>query len=198
MENLARKLMTAAEYLEMERNSTVKHEFYRGEIFAMAGAKERHNLIVSNLIGIFYNKFKSKPCVVYPSDMRVEIDENNHYTYPDVVLVCGERKFSDSKNDTLLNPNVIFEVLSESTESYDRSKKFEAYRTIPSLQEYVLVSSDRKKIEVFTKSAEGRWYLSESGPSDTVEISAVNTELSLSEVYDKVIFDEQVSDSLLI
>ncbi len=198
MENLARKLMTAAEYLEMERNSSVKHEFYRGEIFAMAGAKERHNLIVSNLIIAFGIRFKNQPCVVYPSDMRVEIDENHHYTYPDVVLVCGERKFSDSKNDTLLNPNVIFEVLSESTESYDRSKKFEAYRTIPSLQEYVLVSSDRKKIEVFTKSPEGRWYLSESGLSDTVEISAVNTELLLSEVYDKIVFDEQASDSLLI
>ena len=198
MENLARKLMTAAEYLEMERNSDVKHEFYRGEIFAMAGAKERHNLIVSNLIGIFYNKFKNQPCVVYPSDMRVEIDESHHYAYPDVILVCGERKFLDKKNDTLLNPNVIIEVLSESTENYDRSKKFEAYRTIPSFQEYVLVSSDRKKIEVFTKSPEGRWYLSESGPSDKVAISAVSTELSLSEVYDKVVFDEEVSDSPLV
>lgn len=182
--------MNAEEYLEMERNSSVKHEFYKGEIFAMAGAKERHNLIVSNLIIAFGTRFKNQPCFVYPSDMRVAIDKNDHYTYPDVILVCGERKFLDNKNDTLLNPNVIIEVLSESTENYDRGKKFEAYRTIPSLQEYMLVSSDRKKIEVFSKSPDGRWYLFESDPSESVEITSLKTNISLSEVYDKIEFEE--------
>jgi Uma2 family endonuclease len=190
MDNLARKFISPEEYLELERNSLEKHEYYQGEIFAMAGAKENHNLIVSNLIGLFYMKFKLTPCVVYPSDMRVSIDSKRHYTYPDVSLICGERKFLDKNNDTLLNPSVIIEVLSESTENYDRSKKFESYRKIASLQEYVLVASDRKKIEIFTKSNDGRWYLSESGPSETIEISSVNVQLSLNEVYDKIVFPD--------
>ena len=190
MGNAAKKLMTAIEYLEFERNSLEKHEFYNGEIYAMAGAKERHNLIVSNLIASFHSKFKNKPCVVYPSDMRVVIDEYNHYTYPDVTLVCGERKFLDNKNDCLLNPNVIVEVLSESIERYDRGKKFEAYRNISSLREYMLVSSEHKKIELFTKTTDGKWFLSENGVEDTIVIPALDLTLLLSDVYDKVEFEQ--------
>jgi|JI10StandDraft_1071094.scaffolds.fasta_scaffold527775_1 Uma2 family endonuclease len=190
MGNAAKKLMTAIEYLEFERNSLEKHEFYNGEIYAMAGAKERHNLIVSNLIISIGSKFKNKPCVVYPSDMRVVIDEYNHYTYPDVTLVCGERKFLDNKNDCLLNPNVIIEVLSDSTEKYDRGKKFEAYRNLISLREYMLVSSEHKKIELFTKTTEGKWLLSENGIEDTIIIPTLDLTLLLSDVYDKVEFEQ--------
>ncbi len=190
MGNAAKKLMTATEYLEFERNSFEKHEFYNGEMYAMAGAKERHNLIVSNLIISIGTEFKNKPCVVYPSDMRVVIDEYRHYTYPDVTLVCGERKFLDNKNDCLLNPNVIVEVLSESTEKYDRGKKFEAYRNIASLKEYMLVSSEDKKIELFTKNNEGKWFLSENGVEDTIIIPTIDLTLALSDVYDKVEFEQ--------
>lgn len=190
MGNAAKKLMTAIEYLEFERNSLEKHEFYNGEIYAMAGAKEGHNLIVSNLIISIGSKFKNKPCVVYPSDMRVVIDEYNHYTYPDVTLVCGERKFLDNKNDCLLNPNVIIEVLSDSTEKYDRGKKFEAYRNLISLREYMLVSSEHKKIELFTKTTEGKWLLSENGIEDTIVIPTLDLTLLLSDVYDKVEFEQ--------
>jgi Uma2 family endonuclease len=190
MGNAAKKLMTAEEYLDFERESFEKHEFYNGEIYAMAGAKERHNLIVSNLIATIGIQIKNKPYVVYPSDMRVVIDEYNHYTYPDVTLVCGERKFLDNKNDCLLNPNVIIEVLSDSTEKYDRGKKFEAYRNLISLREYMLVSSEHKKIELFTKTTEGKWLLSENGIEDTIIIPTLDLTLLLSDVYDKVEFEQ--------
>lgn len=186
MGNAAKQLITALEYLDFERKSKEKHEYYNGEIYAIAGAKERHNLLVSNLIAAIHQKFKNKPCVVYPSDMRVVIDEYRHYTYPDVVLVCGERKFLDKTDDSLLNPSAIIEVLSDSTENYDRGKKFEAYRNITSLREYMLVSSERKKIELFTKTSEGKWLLSESGKEDTITIPTLELELSLSDIYDKV------------
>lgn len=114
--------MTAAEYLDMERNSPEKHEFYFGEIYAMAGAKENHNLIAGNLISLIHIQFKGRPCCVYPSDLRVVVDEYSHYVYPDSVLVCGERKFLDKSNDSLLNPSAVIEVLSDSTETYDRGK----------------------------------------------------------------------------
>lgn len=111
MENLANRFITVLEYLEIERNSQEKHEYYHGELFVMAGASETRNLIVSNLIAIFHTKFVSQPCVVYPSDMKVVIDKERHYSYPDVTVVCGERKFLDDKNDALLNPGLIVEVL---------------------------------------------------------------------------------------
>ena len=188
MENLARKFMTATEYLDFERNSLEKHEFYKGEIYAMAGAKEKHNLIVSNLISMIHSQFKKRPCVVYPSDMRVVIDQYNHYAYPDITIVCGDRKFLDSKSDSLLNPSAIIEVLSESTETYDRGKKFEAYRNITTLREYMLVSTDHKKIELFTKSPDDKWVLSESGKEDTITLPTLNLTLTLSDIYDKVEF----------
>nr|MBP9165564.1 Uma2 family endonuclease [Leptospiraceae bacterium] len=163
---------------------------YNGEIYAMAGAKERHNLIVSNLIATIGIQIKNKPYVIFPSLMRVVIEEYNHYTYPDVTLVCGERKFLDNKNDSLLNPNVIIEVLSDSTEKYDRGKKFGAYRNIISLREYMLVSSEHRKIELFTKTTEGKWFLSENGVEDTIIIPTLDLTLLLSDVYDKVEFEQ--------
>ncbi|MCB1179598.1 MAG: Uma2 family endonuclease [Leptospiraceae bacterium] len=190
MENLARKGISLEEYFKIEESSEEKHEFYRGEIYAMSGAKRKHNLIVSNLIITFGNFFKSKPCEVYPSDMRVQIDEFNHYTYPDVSLVCG-KSILNEKETTLINPNVIIEVLSESTEKYDRGKKFQAYRNIPSLQNYILVSSEYKQIEVFTKSENNTWILSEPDSEKKVFISAIDFSLNLEDVYDKVEIEEE-------
>jgi Uma2 family endonuclease len=186
MENLAYKKITVADYLEMERNSVEKHEYYEGEIFAMAGAKKNHNLIVSNLIATFHGQFRGRPCSVFPPDMKVAIDKYNHYTYPDVSIVCGESKFVNDSEDSLVNPKVIIEVLSESTEKYDRGKKFQSYRNISSLQEYVLVSTEYKKIEIFTKSKEDQWVLSESGESGTIKLNSIDCVLSLDDVYDKV------------
>ena len=186
MGNLANKKITVSEYFEIERNSLEKHEYYEGELFAMAGAKKKHNLIVSNLIAALHGKFKDRPCVVYPSDMKVAVDRYNHYTYPDISIVCGESKFVNDSEDSLTNPNVIMEVLSDSTEKYDRGKKFQSYRNISSLKEYVLVSTENKKVEVFTKSSDGKWVLSESDESGIIKLSSIECVLLLDDIYDKV------------
>lgn len=159
MEEIANTYLSVNEYFQLQENSQQKHEYYHGEIFAMAGATKNHNIIVANLLKIFGNHLENKNCTVYPSDMKVCIDEQKHYVYPDVSIVCGDNIFLNEKEDTLLNPTLVVEVLSESTESYDRSKKFSAYRSLPSIKEYVLVSSMEKRIEIFTKSTDGRWYL---------------------------------------
>lgn len=185
MDNLARKLITPTEYLEMEQNSLEKHEYYAGEIFAMAGAKRNHNIIVSNLIITLGTQFKGKPCVVYPSDMKVVIDEQNHYAYPDVTIVCTKSQFLNSTEDALLNPMVIIEVLSDSTESYDRGKKFQAYRKIQSFQEYVLVSTEYKSIEVFSK-IDNTWIVFYSDTTKKAKLRTVDCELTVEDVYDKV------------
>ena len=144
--------ITEAEYLAEERKRPFKSEYFRGEVFAMVGASEKHNLIVANLITTLNMQLKGKPCRVYPSDMRLKIEKSKLYTYPDVMVLCGERQFVDEKNDTLLNPEVIIEVLSDSTESYDRGVKFEHYRTAPSLKEYILISQNDRKMKRYYKN----------------------------------------------
>lgn len=193
MDNLARKRMTAEEYFALEETSLEKYEFYRGEIFAMSGAREIHNLIVSNLIYTFKLQMKGRPCAVYPSDMRVMVDEYNHYTYPDISVVCGKRDFTDEKKMTLVNPIAIAEVLSDSTEGYDRGKKFHAYRNIPSLQVYILISTNYKQIEVFTKLESGTWNLTEPDKEGRIHISPLECSLDLKDVYDQVEIVEEKS-----
>ncbi|MCP4345431.1 MAG: Uma2 family endonuclease [Desulfobacterales bacterium] len=175
------------EYLETERESETKHEYFQGEIFAMAGASKAHNLIVTNVIREISTQLKKTPCRVYPSDLRVKITDTGLYTYPDVTVVCGEEKFSDDRSDTLLNPKIIIEVLSDSTERYDRGTKFEHYRKLESLKEYVMISQNRPKIEKFFKNETGFWVLTESDEDNPVIIlESVNCTLELSELYDKV------------
>lgn len=186
MDNLARKLVSAEEYFAMEETSEVKHQFYRGELFAMSGATRRHNLIVNNILIALKGKLKDRPCEVYTLDMRVEVDEYNHYTYPDLTIVCGKRDFREEKEYTLLNPTAIVEVLSESTESYDRGKKFQAYRNIPSLQAYILIPTNYKNIEVFQKSGDGRWSLSDPNAEGISVISSLGVSLAVDEVYEGV------------
>jgi Uma2 family endonuclease len=179
--------LTEEEYLEFERNSEIKHEYYDGEIFAMSGASETHNLIVVNVLGELRSQLKKRPCWVYPSDMRLKIETTKLYTYPDVMIVCGERKFDDDHKDMLLNPDVIIEVLSDSTESYDRGKKFGHYRKIGSLKEYVLISQNTPKIEKFVRAENYRWIFSATDESITdMPLESVGCTLNLDEVYDKV------------
>jgi Uma2 family endonuclease len=185
MENLARKFLTEEEYLEYERKAETKSEYYRGELFAMAGAKASHNLILANLMGIFYNEFKKKPCTIFPSDMRVRVSTTGLYTYPDLSIVCEKPIYLDSKQDTLLNPNVVLEILSESTEAYDRGTKFEMYRSIPELKEYILISTKYKKIESFLRSTYN-WVLHESIDTNPFFIQSLGVELSLEDVYEKI------------
>lgn len=179
--------LTPEEYLTIERQTEVRSEYFDGEMFLMAGANERHNLIVSNIVGELRSQFKNRPCKVYPRDMRVRIPATTLYTYPDVIAICDKPQFEDEHNDTLLNPNVIIEVLSDSTEAYDRGRKFEHYRTLESLSDYLLVVQDTHRIEHFTRQTDGRWLLSISHTlEDVVEIESVGCRLILAEVYDKV------------
>ena len=151
MENLARTYLSEEEYLEQERKAPFKSEYYKGEVFAIERAKRKHNAIVTALIASLYPFLKDRPCEVYPSDMRVGNKQDRFYTYPDVSIVCGKPEFIDDKEDVLLNPSVVIEVLSESTEKSDRGGKFALYRNIPSIQEYILVSTEERKNRIFCK-----------------------------------------------
>jgi Uma2 family endonuclease len=131
---------TREEYLALERKSPIKHEYHDGEMFAMAGVSRAHSLIAGNLFRVVSTQLVDRPCEVHINDIRVLVSPTGLYTYPDIVTVCGEARFEDSEVDTLLNPNAIVEVLSASTEAYDRGKKFAHYRRLESLQEYVMVA----------------------------------------------------------
>ena len=185
-------LLTPEEYLAIERKAETRSEYLAGEVFLMAGASERHNIIVANLVGEFRVQFKKRPCKVYPSDMRVKIPKTGLYTYPDVVVVCTKPEFEDDGNDTLLNPTLIIEVLSDSTEAYDRGKKFEHYRTLNSLSHYLLVAQDKPQIEYYVRQPDGKWLFSTyAAPQDTIEIGSVESSLPLAEIYDKVEFQTE-------
>ncbi|HET6425661.1 MAG TPA: Uma2 family endonuclease [Planctomycetaceae bacterium] len=179
--------VSQAEYLERERSAPTKSEYFRGEIFLMAGGSEAHNLISLNIGTALNNALADRPCRVYPSDQRYACP-TGLITYPDVSVVCGEREYLDDRHDTLLNPLVLVEVLSASTEGYDRGKKFEHYRTISSLREYILVAPDSATVERFVReSTTGKWTLSEYHGFDAVlMIDALECSLGLREIYRKV------------
>ncbi|HEX8503357.1 MAG TPA: Uma2 family endonuclease [Pyrinomonadaceae bacterium] len=182
--------LTPEEYLSIERRNEYKSEYMDGEILAMTGASRRHNIINVNLTREISQQLRGRPCEVYAGDMRVRIASRraDAYTYPDVVVVCGEPQFEDDRLDTLLNPAVIIEVLSDSTELYDRGKKFSFYRAIESLAEYVLVAQDEHKVEKYAKQPDGRWLLSDHrAPEEVVELASVECSLALREIYDKVV-----------
>lgn len=181
-------LLTEAEYLATERRAEFRSEFLEGEMFAMAGASRRHNRIVTNLVSALDNQLRERPCNVYSSDMRVKIPAAKLFTYPDLVVTCGREMFDDSEQDTLLNPLVIIEVLSDSTEAYDRGKKFEHYQSIDSLSTYVLVAQDASRIEQYVKREDGEaWIYTEAHRIEAVVgIEAIACELRLEDVYAKV------------
>lgn len=188
MTNLAKKMITVSEYLDLERSAKEKHEFYKGELFAMAGAKKRHNQIVFNIIGQLYNQLKEKPCIAFGSDMKVRVKPDGLFTYPDISALCGEEKYLDENEDVLLNPSLVIEVLSESTENYDRGKKFILYRELKSLREYVLVSSEYKKVEIFRRTESNQWLLSDVMENEPVLFESINCSISLQEIYSKIQF----------
>jgi Uma2 family endonuclease len=187
MSSQAQKHYTPEEYLALERQAQCKSEYAAGAIFAIAGASRWHNLIVANLIGERRSRLKGCPCATYPSDMRVKISPTGLYTYPDVTVVCGEAQFEDNQQDTLLNPTLIVEVLSESTEAYDRGGKFAHYRKLPSLMEYVLITQTKPHIKHYVRQPDNRRLLSEANTlHDTIHLSSIDCHLALTEVYDKV------------
>src|SRR5271157_1026194 len=189
MSTQPKTFLTPEEYLEIERKAEFKSEYYQGEMFAMAGAGWAHNRIAANAIIALGVGLRSGPCQVTPSDMRVQVSATGLYTYPDVVIVCEEPQFLDGRRDTLLNPTLIVEVLSPSTEAYDRGLKFENYRSLPSLEEYLLIAADRIHIDRYTRRPDGQWLLtSASKPEETLDLESVGCRLAVADLYEKVDF----------
>ncbi len=196
MSTVSKPRYTPEQYLAIERAAEFRSEFFRGEMFAMVGASRKHNLIASNVCRRINEHFDSRPCEVYQADMRVKVNKTGLYTYPDVVATCDHPRFEDKTVDTLLNPKVIVEVLSPSTELWDRGKKFEHYRAIESLREYVLVSQDHVMVERFTRNPEGQWALLDYRTIDeTLVLDSISCTIKLSEIYAKINFDEAESES---
>ncbi|HEV8433960.1 MAG TPA: Uma2 family endonuclease [Thermoanaerobaculia bacterium] len=184
--------LTPEEYLRIERAAEWKSEYIDGEMFAMSGASYRHTLIALNLAAELRDKLRNGPCTVSSADLRVATDRRRHYTYPDVVVVCDPPQFVDDQLDTVTNPTLIAEVLSDSTEKYDRGGKFERYRSVPTLSEYMLVSQDRIHVELFTRQSDGRWSLRDwNDPAAEIEIESLHCRLKVAEVYAKVSFEDQ-------
>lgn len=180
----AKKKLTAEEYLQFERESIEKHEFYQGEVFAMAGAGLLHNKIFSNLFGDIAYRLKGKTCQPYGSDMRIHIPENTLFTYPDISIICRDIIKSNEDDDNVTQPTVLFEILSPSTRNYDRGDKFKLYRDIPTLKEYILIDSETISVEVFRINTIGHWELEEYKLlSETLRISSMEMSIPLAEIY---------------
>lgn len=191
MSSVPKTYLTPEEYLHRERTAEYRSEYYRGETFAMAGASANHNLIVLNAGSHLREQLKKKPCRVYPSDLKVRVKATGLYAYPDLSVVCGEPELESKDGEVLLNPIAIVEVLSDSTEAYERGKKFEHYRTIPSLRHYVLIAQDRHSIDCFSRQEDGTWSLSACQNIDSsVGLASIDCQLEINEVYDKVMLAE--------
>ena len=186
--------MTPEQYLEIERKAEFKSEYYQGEMFAMSGARFAHIQIVTNTSGELRQQLRGRPCQPLSSDMRVRVTPVGLYTYPDVVVVCGEPQFLDDTFDTLLTPTVIIEVLSESTEVYDRTRKLDLYRSLESLAEYVMISSLRVWVERHTRLPDGAWnYDQKTSLEDTIDLKSVDCHLRLADLYERVAFAQPPS-----
>jgi Uma2 family endonuclease len=180
-----KKKFTVEEYLDYENASPEKHEYYQGEIFAMAGAGKRHNLIFSNLFTEIGIRLKGKKCKPYGSDMRTHIPENSLFTYPDISIVCGDIINSPWDKDSNMRPAVIIELLSPSIKNYDRGEKFTLYRDIPSLKEYILVDTESIHIEVFRLNDNARWELQEYKTiAEILDIKSVGVSVPISDIYE--------------
>ncbi len=186
------KSITAEQYLAQERQARFKSEYFRGEVFAMSGGSPEHSLIAANFVGACWQRLKGKPCKVFNSDLRVRVNASGLYTYPDASIVCGDLEFDDAVKDTVVNPTVLVEVLSDSTEKYDRGVKSGHYRRIESLKELVLIAQDQPLVERFTRQANGGWLLWESRElTAEVQLESVGISIAMNELYRGVQFEAQ-------
>lgn len=180
--------LTPEEYLALERKADTKHEYLRGEIIAMSGASFAHNIITANITTALNNQLSESDCIVVASDMRVRTHPEASYFYPDVLVVCDQPRFEDSTFDILLNPILLVEVLSSSTETYDRGEKFEHYQQLTSLREYLLVSQEEVRIELY-RQQETQWKLTEfRSPEDVLSLASIDCALTLSDIYSRIEF----------
>lgn len=184
----AQRRISFDEYLALERAGEVRHEYLRGELFAMTGASRVHNLIVTRLVVALHTRLAARGCEVYSSDMRVRVEATDFVAYPDVVVACGEPHFHDGLFDTLLDPVLLVEVLSPSTADHDRGSKFAHYRAITSLRHYLLVAQDEVRVEHFAAETDGTWRFSETRDrAAAIDLPAVGLTLPLAEVYEGVL-----------
>jgi Uma2 family endonuclease len=191
MTAVPKRKLTPAEYLAIEKKAEHKSEFFNGEMFAMAGASRQHNTLNENLSGEVHARLKGGPCRSYSRDQRVLVDRTGLYTYPDLFIVCGEVETAEDDADTITNPRVVVEVLSPSTERYDRTTKFRHYQQIPSVQEYLLVSQTEPLCERFTRQADGSWALvSFVGLEAVLALSSVPVQVPLADIYAGVEFTD--------
>ncbi len=188
----SKKYVTSEEYLALEETAEYKSEYHQGDTFTMAGGSSNHNIIVSNINGQMALAFKAKDCVSYMLDMRLWIEANGLFTYPDLFVVCGKREFYQSRKDTITNPSLIMEVLSDSTENYDRGNKFVLYRSIPTLREYIMIDQYKFHLEQFSLGQDGKWNLTEyNGPNSILHCSTIDFQIPLREIYNKVEFESE-------
>lgn len=188
-----KKYISPEEYLEIERAAFERHEYFDGEIFDMAGTSEEHANISSNINISLGSQLKKRPCKSYQSDLRVHIPITGLFTYPDILVICGKPQFLEEAHlDTVLNPVLIVEVLSPSTADYDKGAKFENYRTIESLQEYILVWQDKKRVAHYTRQSDDTWLLRDFiGEEAEIILSSIDCTLTMEDIYDKVDFDRE-------
>jgi Uma2 family endonuclease len=190
-----KKRFTVEEYLEFERSSSERHEFYKGEIFrmhghgellAMSGAGNRHNIVFSNLFGALASQLKGKSCKPYGPDLRIYIPENSLYTYPDISIICGDLQSAGDDTDTAIHPTILIEILSPSTRNYDQGEKFRLYRDIPTLKEYILVDTDLLRIAAFRINGNGHWELEEyKFENEQLFLPSIAVVVPLAEVYER-------------
>ncbi len=176
--------ISAEEYFELERTSETKHEYLHGEVFAMTGASVRHNLIVSHVIGALDRALGETDCEIFPSDIKVELEFDKHYVYPDVSVVCEQIETAKRRNDAITNPKIVFEVLSESTKDYDRGTKFAAYRKLPSLTDFIVIDQYSVLVEHHRKQGPGRWVMHEyESLQDSLLFEDLQVSVSLEKIY---------------
>jgi Uma2 family endonuclease len=186
MDPARKPYITEAMYLAMERVAVVKHELYRGEMWAMAGGSPRHNRLSAACIGQLHGELRGRECAPLTSDQRVHLPSTGSYCYPDVTVVCGEPRYHTGDRDSITNPRVIVEVLSSTTETHDRTTKFDDYRSIESFAEYVLIRQDRVHVEVRRREGPHRWVVEEFGAGSRIELSSIRAVLDVDALYDGV------------
>ncbi len=195
MSALPKRYFTPEEYITLEVKADYKSQYVAGEIYAMSGAQPWHVRVMNNLGGMLYNRLRGRPCEYYMADMRVRVKAGELWTYPDLAALCGEPKFDKSHRPySLLNPQVIFEVLSPSTEEFDRGDKFLRYQKLDSLTDYILVSAARMRVEHYVRQEGGSWiFHHHEQPGDVLYLASIGTELPLAEIYERVQFPEEDS-----
>jgi Uma2 family endonuclease len=187
MSTLPKTSLSEEEYLSIERAAERKSEYLDGEMFAMSGAAPRHVAIVTNLVRELSTALRGRSCWVFSTDLRLRVSPTRLYTYPDAMVACGELRFADDRKDTLLNPSVVVEVLSESTQDWDRGGKFAHYRTLDSVTDYLLVAQDRHHVEMFSRRDDGRWLFWETDrDEDRIDLPSVGASLRVGDLYEGV------------